>query len=73
MSDLNYTQITVLEVLSRNLRFRKKKIETKDKQDLEFRHSNLEMFFRVIQKFMSNGRLSGLVFVISCSEYATFA
>ena len=40
---------------------------------LEFRHSNLEMLLRVMQKLVSYGRLSGSVFFVSWSECATFA
>ena len=37
---------------------------------LEFRHSNLEMLLRVMQKLASYGRLSGSVFFVSWSDCA---
>ena len=39
---------------------------------LEFRHSNLEMLLRVMQKLVSYGQLSGLVFFVLWSDCATF-
>ena len=40
---------------------------------LEFRHSNLEMLLREMQKLVSYGRLGGSVFFVSWSDCATFA
>ena len=77
MSDLVCPRLTPLEVSSRNLRFPKDE-DAKPRKiryvfvALEFRHSNLEMLLRVMQKLVSYGRLSGSVFFVLWSECATF-
>ena len=78
MSDLVCPRLTPLEVSSRNLRFSKDE-DAKPRKiryvfvALEFRHSNLEMLLRVMQKLVSYGRLSGSVFFVLWSESATSA
>ena len=78
MSDLVCPRLTPLEISSRNLRFPKAE-DAKPRKiryvfvALEFRHSNLEMLLRVMQKLVSYGRLSGSVFFVLWSESATSA
>ena len=67
-----------MEVSSRNVRLPKDE-DAKPRKiryvfvALEFRHSNLEMLLRVMQKLVSYGRLSGSVFFVSWSKCTTFA
>ena len=73
MSDPKCPQLTPLELaLSENEYAKQRKIRYAFVA-LEFRHWNLEMLLRVMQKLVSYGRLSGSVFFVSWSECATFA
>ena len=79
LSHLNHARITVLEVSSTYLRRFPKDLIAKPRiirnlfVPLESRHSNLEIRLRLMQKFVSYGRLSGVVCFVAWLECATFA